>query len=127
MELTISGKAVCLAQLSDEIRSLPGLSRVQGLSACGPSSTGETVITLHVEGPALSAEEERSVREAVARHVPDPQWGVPKEESELTALLNRSEGSLSLGDVEKALRALARAVERGQPGMAAAAPVIQGG
>jgi hypothetical protein len=51
------------------------------------------------------------VAETIARHVPDPQWGVSTEEKELAAILARSEGSLSLADLERAFRVLARPLD----------------
>jgi len=112
VQFKTSGKAVRLDQLTDEIRTLPGLSRTYGLSACGPSAAGDMEISVHVDDIALSVEEERAVAETIARHVPDPQWGVSTEEKELAAILARSEGSLSLADLERALRVLGRTLAR---------------
>jgi len=126
VELKVSSKAIRLDQLTEEIRALPGLSRVQGLSACGPSRSGDFEVTVHVEGLALSADEERLVNGAVARHLPDPQWGVSEEEKELAAILSRSEGILSLADLEKALRLVARTLAQARPEVAGAITAIRG-
>ena len=92
MQLKSSDKEVRLDQLTEEIRALPGLSRLQGLSASIDQVAGEVEIRVHVEAPALTTEEERAIAEAVARHVPDPQWGVSEEEKELAAILSRGRG-----------------------------------
>ena len=123
MELKVSGKTVRLDQLTEEIRSLPGLSRIDGLSACGPSADGDLIITVHI-GAALTEDEERLVADAVARHVPDPQWGLSGEEKELAAILARGEGSLGLAVVERALRLIARTLEL--PKEATTTPAIDG-
>ena len=112
MQFKTGSKAVRLEQLTDEIRALPRLARICGLSACGPLPAGDTEISVHVDDVALSVEEERAVAETIARHVPDPQWGVSTEEKELAAILARSEGSLSLADLERAFRVLARTLAR---------------
>lgn len=112
MQFKTGSKAVRLEQLTDEIRALPRLARIYGLSACGPSAAGDMEISVHVDDVALSVEEERAVAETIARHVPDPQWGVSTEEKELAAILARSEGSLSLADLERALRVLGRTLAR---------------
>ena len=112
MQFKTSGKAVRLDQLTDEIRALPGLAQIYGLSACGPSPAGDMQISVHVDDIALGVEEEHAVAETIARHVPDPQWGVSMEEKELAAILARSEGSLSLADLERAFRVLARTPAR---------------
>jgi len=112
VQFKTGSKAVRLEQLTDELRALPGLARICGLSACGPLPAGDTEISVHVDDVALSVEEERAVAETIARHVPDPQWGVSTEEKELAAILARSEGSLSLADLERAFRVLARTLAR---------------
>jgi hypothetical protein len=108
VQFKTGSKAVRLEQLTDEIRALPGLAGIHGLSACGPSPAGDMEISVHVDDIALSVEEERAVAETISRHVPDPQWGVSMEEKELAAILARGEGSLSLTDLERAFRVLAR-------------------
>ena len=110
MELKVIDKSIRLDQLTAEVRALPGLSEVQGLSACGPSADGTTVITVHVGDKALTADEEGLVREAVQKHAPDPSWGASKEEAGLAALLTGKEGSLTLEDIENGLRLLAALV-----------------
>jgi hypothetical protein len=117
VELKTSEKAVRLDQLTEELRALPGLSDLQGLSARTVSATGETEITVHTAGRVLSDDEERAVREALSRHVPDPQWRASAEERELAAILSRSEGSLGVADLERALRVLALMVGPGRPEM----------
>ncbi|HUS82226.1 MAG TPA: hypothetical protein VM013_03080 [Dehalococcoidia bacterium] len=117
MQLKTNDKAVRLDQLTEELRALPGLSGLQGLSARVLSSTGEIEIAVHTEGLVLNADEERAVMEAVGRHVPDPQWRVSADERELATILSQSEGSLGLAEIEKALRALARMVDTGRPEM----------
>jgi len=117
VQLKTNDKAVRLDQLTEELRALPGLSGLQGLSARALSSTGETEITVHTEGPVLSVDEERAVREAVGRHVPDPQWRVSADERELATILSQSEGSLGVAEIEKAIRALARMLDFGWPEM----------
>jgi hypothetical protein len=126
VELKVIDTTVRLDQLTAEVRALPGLSRVQGLSACGPSPEGETTILAHVEGEALTAEEERSVAEAVAKHVPDPQWGLSSEEVGLATLLDSKEGSLTLQDIESGLRMLASLVMGERPDATTAFPASQG-
>ena len=108
MELKIKDRQMRLDQLSDEIRALPGLSRLSGISACGPSQDGETVLTVHVEGKPLTAEEEKAIAQAVAHHQPNAQWSASAEETKLRDLLGRPEGSLTVADVETAVRLLAR-------------------
>jgi hypothetical protein len=119
-------RALRLDQLTDEMRALPGLAGIRGLSASGPSPAGDIEITVHTGDVALSAEEERAVADAIARHVPDPQWGLSDERKELAAVLARSEGSLSVRDLEKALRLLARTLERQSPDAVAATPATYG-
>jgi hypothetical protein len=97
-----------LDQLSDEIRALPGLSRLSGISACGPSEDGETVLTLHIEGNPLTVDEEKAIAQAVAQHQPNAQWSASPEETKLRDLLERPAGSLTVADVETAVRLLAR-------------------
>jgi len=126
VQFKTSGKAVRLDQLTDEIRALAGLARVYGLSACGPSPVGDMEISVHVDDIALSVEEERAVAETIASHVPDPLWGVSTEEQELAAILARGEGSLSLADVERALRTLVRTLERRPLEVTTGAPAIDG-
>jgi hypothetical protein len=111
VQFKTGSKAVRLEQLTDEIRALPGLAGIHGLSACGPSPAGDTEISVHVEDAALSAKDRQAISEAIARHVPDPLWGVSTEEKELAAILARSEGSLSLADLERAFRVLARPLD----------------
>jgi hypothetical protein len=101
--------------LTEEIRALPGFSALQGLSAFGPTSEGIVEITVHTEGKALDDEQERAVAEAVERHVPDAQWNASQETKELDALLAKAEASLSLADIERALRILSTTVERRLP------------
>jgi hypothetical protein len=110
VELKTSQKGVRLDQLTEELRALPGMSDLQGLSARTLSATGETEITVHTAGRVLSDNEERAVREALSRHVPDPQWHASADERELATILSRSEGSLDVADLERAVRALARVV-----------------
>jgi hypothetical protein len=112
-----------LDQLTEELRALPGLASIDGLSACGPSAGGESEITVHVGDLTLSADQQRAIIDAIACHVSDPRWGVSAEKNELTAILARGEGSLSLLDVERALRLLARTVEQQSPGAAATAEI----
>ena len=119
-------RALRLDQLTDEIRALAGLAGIRGLSASGPSPAGDIEITVHTGDVALSAEEERAVADAIARHVPDPQWGLSDERKEMAAVLARSEGSLSVRDLEKALRLLARTLERQSPDAVAATPATYG-
>ncbi|MGD0114893.1 MAG: hypothetical protein ABSC13_02670 [Dehalococcoidia bacterium] len=114
MEIKVSSKDIRLDQLTEEIRAIPGMAGLAGLSACGPSPEGETTLTIHCDEKALTLDVERAVSETVARHSPDPQWGVTKEETDLSALLARKQGSWSLSDVEAAVRALA-AVITGKP------------
>jgi hypothetical protein len=109
---------VRLDQLTEEIRALPGLSRLQGLSACGPSASGETEITVHLENGALSDDQNRAIEETLARHLPDPQWGATVDEKDLAAILSRAEDSLATADLEKALRALTRIVDLQRPSAA---------
>jgi len=108
VELKVKDRQIRLDQLSDEIRALPGLSRLSGISACGPSEDGETVLTLHVEGKPLTAEEEQAITQAVAQHQPNAQWSASAEETKLRDLLGRPAGSLTVADVETAVRLLAR-------------------
>ncbi len=126
MEIKISGKAIRLDQLTKEIRGLPGMAGLQGLSACGPSPEGEMTLTVHVDEKTLTPDVEQAVSEAVARHSPDPQWGMTKEELDLAALLASKEGSLGLQDIETAVRALAGLVTRGQAQATALTASIQG-
>ena len=108
MELKVKDRQMRLDQLSDEIRALPGLSRLSGISACGPSEDGETVLTVHVEGKPLTADEEKAIAQAVAQHQPNAQWSASAEETKLRDLLGRPEGSLTVADVETDFRLLAR-------------------
>ncbi|MGD0766372.1 MAG: hypothetical protein ABR978_08750 [Dehalococcoidia bacterium] len=107
MELRVKDRQIRIDQLSDEIRGLPGLSRLSGVSACGPSEDGEILLTLHVAGEPLTSEEEKAIAQAVAQHQPDAKWGASAEEMKLDDLLARSEGSLTLADLESAVRLLA--------------------
>ena len=124
MQFKTGGKTIRLDQLTDEIRALPSLAAVQGLSACGPSAAGDIEITVHTDGTALSAEDEQAVAGAIGRHLPDPQWGLSGEEKELAAILARSEGSLTVADLERALRLIARTRER--PEGSATTPTVDG-
>ena len=126
MQLKVVGREIRLDQLTEEVRALPGLSRLQGLSARLDEAAGEVEVTVHVGAMGLTTEEERAVEEAVARHVRDPQWGASQDDRELVAMLSRAEGSLSLGDVEKALRAMARILDLRLPGAPATTPAING-
>jgi len=119
-------RAVRLDQLTEEIRALPGLSALQGLSAFGPTSEGDIRITVHTGDAALGAEKERTVGEAIERHVPDAQWNASRETKELGTILARTEGSLSLADIERALRILSTTVERRLPQTAAYALAADG-
>lgn len=110
MEIKVSGKDIRLDQLTDEIRALPGMTGLAGLSACGPSPEGETTITIHCDEKALTPGVEQAVSDAVARHSADPQWGVTKDETDLSVLLARKQGSWSPPDLEAAVRALATLV-----------------
>jgi len=108
VELTLKNKQIRLDQLSDEVRSLPGLSRLSGISARGPAEDGEIVLTIHVEGKPLTNDEEEAIAAVVAQHQPDAQWGLSAEETKLIDLLGRPEGSLTVADLETAVRLLAR-------------------
>lgn len=119
-------RAIRLDQLTDEIRSLPGLSGLQGLSAFKPTSEGVTEITIHAGDAAPSAEDERAIGEAIARHVPDTQWNASRESKELAAILARPEGALSPADIERALRILATTIGRVLPSPSASAPATDG-
>jgi len=121
-----SAKAIRLDQLTDEIRVLPGLSGLQGLSAFSPTSEGVIEIAIHVGDAALSAEEERAIGEAIARHVPDTQWNASRESKELAAILARPEGALSPADIERALRILAMTIGRVLPSPSASVPATDG-
>lgn len=126
MEIKVSGKDIRLDQLTEEIRAVPGMTGLAGLSACGPSPEGETTITIHCDEKALTPDVEQAVSEAVARHSPDPQWGATKEETDLSALLARKQGSWSLPDVEAAVRALAAVITGKQADPTAAITSVQG-
>jgi hypothetical protein len=114
-------KALRLDQLTGEIRALPGLAAIHGMSASGPSPAGEFEITVHAGDAPLAADQERAIADAIARHAPDPQWGQSAESKELAAILARGEGSLRIGDLETAVRLLARVLERQSPDGAAPA------
>lgn len=121
-----SAKALRLDQLTDEIRALPGLAAINGLSACGPSPAGDIEITVHTGDAPLSAEDERAIADAVARHVPDPQWGLSNDKKELLPILSCAEGNLGLSDLEKAVRLLARTVDQQSPDAVAGTPATYG-
>jgi hypothetical protein len=104
-------KSIRLEQLSEEIRGLPGLSRLSGISACGPLEDGETLLTLHVEGPSLTVDEQRAVAQALEDHLPDEQWGLSADQKAIRSLLQRPAGSLTLPDVEELLRLLLRVLD----------------
>jgi len=127
VEITVKGKDIRLDQLTEEIRALPGMADIEGLSACGPSPEGETTVTVHCDEKALTPDVEQAVSEAVARHSPDPQWGVTKEETDLSGLLARKPGSLGLPELETAVRALAALATRKQAEATAATTAVQGG
>lgn len=106
-------KPVNLLQLTDELRALPGLPPTLGLSARGPlDGSGETVIVLHVDGALMTPPVRQAVEEALARHLPDPDWGLPQERRALQELLARPAGSLRPADLEAAVRCLATLMEK---------------
>ncbi|MGA2284999.1 MAG: hypothetical protein ABSG55_01850 [Dehalococcoidia bacterium] len=127
MEITVKGRDIRLDQLTAEIRALPGMADIAGLSACGPSPDGETTLTVHCDEKALTPEIEQAVSEAVARHSPDPQWGATKEETDLSAILARKPGSLGLPELETAVRALAALATGKQAEAAAETTAVQEG
>ena len=126
MEITVKSKDIRLDQLTAEIRALPEMADIAGLSACGPSPDGETTVTVHCDEKALTPDVEQAVSEAVARHSPDPQWGITKEEADLSALLARQQGGLSLLDLETAVRALTALVTGRQAAAIAATTAATG-
>jgi len=127
VEITVKGRDIRLDQLTAEIRALPGMADIAGLSACGPSPDGEIILSVHCDEKALTPENDQAVGDTVARHSPDPQWGVTKEETDLSALLARKPGSLSLQDMETAVRALAALATGKQAGAAAETTAVKGG
>ncbi len=112
MELT-ARKELRLDQLDAEIRALPGLPALAGLSAQGPlDASGDTLLTLHLDEPLLTADQRRAIAEVVAAHVPDPDWSLSDERRALRRLLARPAADLTLPEVAQGLQDLARVLDR---------------
>jgi hypothetical protein len=112
MELT-TRKELRLDQLDAEVRALPGLPPLAGLSARGPlDASGDTVLTLHLDDTLLTADQRRAIAEVIAAHIPDPDWALSDDRRTLRQLLARPTADLSLLDVARGFQALARTLER---------------
>lgn len=111
MELT-ARKELRLEQLDAEVRTLPGLPPLAGLSARGPlDASGDTLLTLHLDDALLTADQRRAITELVAAHVPDPDWALSDDRRALRQLLARPTTDLTLLEVAGGLQALARILE----------------
>jgi len=111
MELT-ARKELRLDQLDAELRALPGLPPLAGLSARGPlDASGDTLLTLHLDDALLTADERRAIVQVVAAHIPDPEWALSDDRRVLRQLLARPTTELTLPEVAGGLQALARILE----------------
>jgi hypothetical protein len=90
MELT-ARKELRLDQLDAEVRALPGLPPLAGLSARGPLD---------------------AIAEVVAAHRPDPEWALSDDRRVLRQLLAQPAADLTLLDLAQGVQALARLLER---------------
>jgi hypothetical protein len=112
MELT-ARKELRLDQLDAEVRALPGLPPLAGLSARGPlDASGDTVLTLHLDDALLTADQRRAIAEVVAAHIPDPEWALSDDRRVLRQLLAQPAADLTLLDLAQGVQALARLLER---------------
>ena len=112
MELT-ARKELRLDQLDAELRALPGLPLLAGLSARGSLDvSGDTLLTLHLDDALLTADQRRAIAEVVAAHIPDPDWALSDDRRALRQLLARPTTDLNLPEVAGGLQALARILER---------------